>query len=94
MSLKQKKYLTVKKKKSIKQERVNYYKAINLTKLSKFIITFAVIRDTALGSGNVLGIQLHSCHMNLEFKNELLKFLQKTFFRKRKKTKFIQTYPK
>jgi hypothetical protein len=30
------------------------------------------MRDTALGSGNVLGIQLHSCHINLEFKKSSL----------------------
>lgn len=39
-------------------------------------ITFAVIRDTALGSGNVLGIQLHNCHINLGFKNSKLHILQ------------------
>lgn len=47
-------------------------------------ITFAVIKDTALGSGNVLGIQLHNCHINLEFENIRLKFLQNKIFLKNK----------
>lgn len=28
-------------------------------------LTLAVMRETALGSGRVLGMLLHSCHMNL-----------------------------
>lgn len=39
------------------------------------------MRDTALGSGNVLGIQLHNCHINLEFKNNKLKFLHIKFYK-------------
>lgn len=79
MSLEQRKYLTVKTKKDkIKQKIINYFIVVNVEKIIKGLyITFAVIRDTALGSGNVLGIQLHNCHINLEFKNSKLKFLQR-----------------
>ena len=54
-----------------------------MKKFSKVIhITFAVIKDTALGSGNVLGIQLHNCHINLEFENYRLKFSRSKIFLK------------
>lgn len=52
------------------------------SKVIHILLTFAVIKDTALGSGNVLGIQLHNCHINLEFENNRLKFSQSKIFLK------------
>ena len=83
MSLGQRKCLTARKDK-IKQKRFNYFKVTNFEEITQVYtyITFAVIKDTALGSGNVLGIQLHNCHINLEFENNRLKFLQNKIFKK------------
>ena len=81
MSLGQRKCLTARKDK-FKQKRFNYFKVINFEEIISgyTYLNFAVMKDTALGSGNVLGIQLHNCHINLELENNRLKFSRsKTF---------------
>lgn len=39
--------------------------------LKVFFLTLAVMRETALGSGSVLGMLLQSCHINLETQQDI-----------------------